>query len=106
VYQCARWNQDHAHQVAAGHASWDAFSARWRASGGLPPLTADAARRYVTPNMLCGPLGTPLPEALRRTIHRAWCAGLLIGVEAWLSGHPPPEPDGLWAGISHETGNR
>src|SRR5215467_10289740 len=57
VYQCARWNQDHAHQVAAGHASWDAFSARWRASGGLPPLTADAARRYVTPEMIRGPLG-------------------------------------------------
>jgi hypothetical protein len=99
VYQCARWNADHAHQVAAGRASWDAFSARWRASGGLPPLSADAARRYVTPEMVRGPLGTLLPEALRQTIHRAWCAGLLIGVEAWLSDDPPPDPAGLWAGV-------
>jgi len=106
VYQCARWNADHAHQVAAGRASWDAFSARWRAGGGLPPLSAEAARRYVTPEMVRGPLGSVLPEALRQTIYRAWCAGLLIGVEVWLSDDPPPDSAGLWAGVSPETGNR
>jgi hypothetical protein len=80
VYQCSRWNQDHAHQVAAGHAGCDAFSVRWRASGGLPPLSAEAARRYVTPEMIRGSLGTPLSEALRQTIYCAWCAGLLMAV--------------------------
>ncbi len=97
VYQCARWNQDHAHQVAAGHASWDAFSARWRASGGLAPLSVDAARRYVTPEMIRGPLGMLLPERLRVEIHRAWYVGQLFGVEAWLAEEgAPPHPDGLW----------
>jgi len=98
VYQCARWNQDHAHQVAAGHASWDAFSARWRASSGLAPLTVDATRRYVTPEMICGPLGMLLSERLRAEIHRAWCVGQLYGFEAWLAEvGGPPHPDGLWA---------
>ncbi len=97
VYQCARWNQDHMHQVAAGHASWDAFSARWRASSGLAPLAVDAARRYVTPDLIRGPMGSLLPERLRRTIYRAWLAGYLVGVVAWLSDDPPAEPGGLWA---------
>ncbi len=98
VYQCARWNQDHAHQVAAGQASWDAFSARWRASGGLAPLSIHAARRYVTPEMIRGPLGMLLPERLRMEIHRSWCVGQLVGVEAWLAEEDaPPHPDGLWA---------
>jgi hypothetical protein len=97
VYQCARWNADHAHQVAAGRASWDAFSARWRASTGLAPLTVEAARRYVTSEQIRGPLGTFLPEALRAAVHRAWSAGLLVGVAAWLADAPPPEPHGLWA---------
>jgi hypothetical protein len=98
VYQCARWNQDHAHQAAAGHASWDAFSARWRASSGLAPLSADAACRYVTPAMIRGPLGMLLPERLRQQIHRAWCGGHLFGVDAWLAEEgTPPHPDGLWA---------
>jgi len=96
VHQCATWNRDRAHQVAAGHASWDAFSARWRASSGLPPLSIEAVRRYVTPNLIRGPLGALLPEALRAAIHRAWSAGLLVGVSAWLADAPPPEPDGLW----------
>jgi len=97
VYQCATWNAGHAYQVADGHASWDAFSARWRASSGLPPLSTEAVRRHVTADMIRGPLGTLLPEALRAAIHRAWCAGLLVGVSAWLADVPPPEPDGLWA---------
>jgi len=98
VYRCARWNQDHAHQVAAGHANWGAFSARWRASSGLAPLSAEAARRYVTPEMIRGPLGMLLPERLRTEIHRAWCVGQLLGVEAWLAEEDaPPHPDGLWA---------
>ncbi len=98
VYRCARWNQDHAHQVAAGHASWDAFSARWRTSSGLAPLSVEAGRRYVTPEMIRGPLGMLLPEQQRAKIHRAWCVGQLVGVEAWLSDDGfPPHPDGLWA---------
>jgi len=96
VHQCARWNQDHAHQVAAGHASWDAFSARWRASSGLAPLSVEAARRYVTPDLIRGPMGSLLPESLRRTIYRAWLAGYLVGVVAWLSDDPSAEPGGLW----------
>jgi len=98
VYQCARWNEDRAHQVAAGQANWDAFSARWRAGQGLPPLSVEAARRYVTAEMIRGPVGALLPEALRAVVHRAWCAGLLVGVSAWLADTPPPEPHGLWAG--------
>jgi hypothetical protein len=86
VYQCARWNQDHAHQVAAGHAS-----------SGLAPLSVEAARRYVTPEMVRGPMGSLLPGWLRRSIHSAWLAGYLVGVVAWLSDDPPAEPDGLWA---------
>jgi len=102
VYQCARWNRDPAHQVAAGHTSWDAFSARWRASGGLAPLAVDAARRYVTPEMIRGPLGALLPERLCMEIHRAWCVGQLFGVEAWLAEEgAPPHPDGLWASHAH-----
>jgi hypothetical protein len=98
VYQCARWNQDHAHQMAAGHASWDVFSARWRASCGLAPLAEDAARRYVTLKMIRGPLGVILPERLRAQIHRAWCVGQLLGVEAWLAEQDaPPHPDGVGA---------
>jgi len=106
VYQCARWNQDHDHQVAAGHASWDAFSARWRAGSGLAPLTVEAARRYVTPDLIRGPMGSLLPERLRHAIHRAWLAGYLVGVVAWLSDDPPPDPDGLWtpAGSTPATG--
>jgi len=101
VRQCATWNADHAHQVAAGHASWDAFSARWRAGQGLPPLTSEAARRYVTPETIRGPVGTLLPAALRAAVHRAWCSGLRVGVAAWLADAPPPhEPHGLWAGTS------
>ncbi len=98
VHQCARWNADHAHQVASGHASWDAFSARWRASSGLAPLSIHAARRYVTPDMIRGPLGMLLPERLRVEIYRAWCVGQLFGVEAWLAEEAaPPHPNGLWA---------
>jgi len=96
VWQISRWNRDHDHQVMAGRASWTAFSARWRASSGLPPLSADAAWRYVTPEMVRGPLGTVLPDALRQVIYQAWCAGVLLGVEAWLSDNPPPDPQGLW----------
>jgi len=99
VYQCARWNHDHAHQVAAGHAIWDTFSARWRACSDLPPLSAEAARRYVTPDMIRGPMGALLPEGLRWAAHRAWCAGELLGVAAWLSDDPPADPDGLWASL-------
>jgi hypothetical protein len=110
--QAHRWNADRSHQVAAGkararrftlvhqraagNASWDAFSARWRAGQGIAPLSAEAARKYVTPGQICGPLGVPLSPALQATIHRAWCVGQLVGVLAWLCDDPPPDPDSLW----------
>jgi hypothetical protein len=97
VYQCQRWNTDPAHQSAAGHASYTAFSARWRAGQGLPPLTVEAVCRYVTPEHIRAELGILLPSRLQETIYRAWCAGVLLPVAAWLSDDPPPEPDGLWA---------
>jgi len=106
AHQCATWNADHSHQVSAGHASWDAFSARWRASTGLPPLSAEAVRRYVTPEQIRGPVGALLPAALRATIHRAWRAGLLVGVAAWLADDPPPDPAGLWVTAASGGGAR
>jgi hypothetical protein len=42
-------------------------------------------------------MGSLLPERLRDTIYRAWLAGHLVGVAAWLSDDPPDDPDGLWA---------
>jgi hypothetical protein len=111
--QCQGWNADHTHPVlagrgraqqftrayqqAAGHASWDAFSARWRALQGLGPLSAEAVRRYLTPDLIRGPLGLDLRPELQQTIYRAWCAGNLWHVTAWNRDDPPPDPDGLWA---------
>jgi hypothetical protein len=63
----------------------------------LAPLTVEAARRFVVPEQIWGPVGALLPERFQQLIYRAWCAGLLLGVEAWLSDDPPPEPGGLWA---------
>lgn len=110
--QCRGWNADAQHQVKAGQArarqftpasqqqagfaSWDAFSARWRASGGLCPLSAAAVRKYVTPEMIRHPFRPVSPER-QQEIYRAWCAGVVAGVVAWLAGEAPPDPDGLWA---------
>jgi hypothetical protein len=100
VHQVRQWNADHAHQVMAGHASFEAFSSRWRAGQGLAPLSAEAVRRYLNPEHIRSALGVVLPAALQETIYRAWCAGELVGVSAWLSADPPPEPDGLWATLA------
>lgn len=97
IRQCQEWNADHGHQVAAGLASFDAFSARWRAAQGMSPLFVEAVRRYVLPAMIRGPLGQPLSAEQQEEIWRAWCAGNLQAVEAWFSDDPPPDPDGLWA---------
>ncbi len=105
VWQVNRWNRDRDHQVMAGRASWTAFSARWRASSGLAPLSADAARRYVTPDMIRGPAGVPLPPELQRVVYRSWCMGRLEHVAAWLSDDPPPDPQGLWAGTGAGAGS-
>ncbi len=112
--RCRAWNADRAHQAkagqaraaqftrdyqtAAGNASWSAFSARWRAGQGIAPLSAEAVRRYVTPEMIRGPLGAELCDALRQQIYEAWCAGQLVGVLAWLSDEqdPPLPPGNLW----------
>jgi hypothetical protein len=115
--QCLGWNTDHDHQVLAGQAraqqftpeyqqaaafaSWAAFSARWRASQGLGPLSAEAVRKYLTPEQIRGPLGLPLRPDLQATIYRAWRAGELRHVAAWLGDDPPPDPDGLWAAPAH-----
>jgi hypothetical protein len=109
---CRQWNAEHAHQVATGkaraaqmtheeriafgHATFDAFSARFRAVQGLPPLSTTAAQRYLTPEHIRR-LGMLLPPPLAETIYRAWCTGQLLPVSAWLCDHPPPDPAGLWA---------
>ena len=84
--QCRTWNALRVHQVAAGraraaqmtqeerrafgHAAFSAFSARFRAVQGLPPLSAAAAQRYLTPHDVRR-LGLPLTPHLAETIHRA-----------------------------------
>ena len=116
--QCRTWNATRTHQVAAGkaraaqmtqdersafgHAAFDAFSARFRAVQGLPPLSAGAARRYLTPRDIRR-LGMPLASHLAETIHRAWCAGQLFPVSAWLSDEPPADPHGLWSDNAART---
>lgn len=101
--QCQEWNADSAHQLMAGkvraqaftreyqaaaaHAQQTQFSARWRAEQGLPPLSAAAVQRYLTPQLIRGPLGRALDADLQARIYRAWCAGYLYGVALWL--HQP-----------------
>jgi hypothetical protein len=118
VAQCQQWNADVAHQAmtgkaraahftsasqsAAGHARFAAFSARWRARQGLAPLLAEDVRRYVTPAVICSPLGITLPLALQQTIWQAWCSGRLLSVDASLSDDPSPDPTGLWAQLQPE----
>ncbi|SRR5579875_650992 len=80
--QVRRWNRDPVHQAMAGRASFDAFSARWRAQQGLATLSADAARRYVTPDMI-RLLGHEIDPQTRQTIYRGWCQGWLYGVPWW-----------------------
>lgn len=74
-----------AYQSAAAHAQQTQFSAQWRAEQGLPPLSAEAVRRYLTPQLIRGPLGRPLDAVLQARIYRAWCAGYLYGVPLWLN---------------------
>src|SRR5579859_2172168 len=81
--QCRGWNADPAHQQMAGMASWSAFSARWRAAGGLCPLSAAAVRKYVTPDLIRHPF-RPLSPELQQDIYRAWCAGMCAHVADWL----------------------
>lgn len=117
--QCHIWNANRTHQIAAGkaraarftpehqsaagHASFDAFSARWRAHQGLAPLVAEHVRQYVTPEIIGTTLGYRLALALQQTIWQAWCAGRLANVDAWLSDDPPPDPDGLWVDTRSST---
>jgi hypothetical protein len=112
--RCRQWNAEHAHQVAAGkaraaqmsreeciafgYAAFDAFSARFRALQGLPPLSASAAIRYLTPEHIRR-LGMPLAATLAESIYQAWCVGQFFPVSAWLDDTPPPDPTGLWAAI-------
>jgi hypothetical protein len=94
------WNADVIHQHLAGKARAARFThesqaqaargrndqqeAVFRAQQGLPPLRVEAVRRHVTPDLICDPLGRPLPAELRRRIYRAWCAGCLFGVLRWV----------------------
>ena len=109
--RCQGWNADRTHQVlagkaraqqfttayqqAAGHAAWDAFSARWRALQDLAPLSAQAGRKYLTPDLICGSLGLELQPALQQSIYQARCAAYLRHVTAWQSNDPPPDPNSL-----------
>jgi hypothetical protein len=116
--QCRMWNADSSHQrkagqaraaqmtheerVEAGNASFLAFMVRFRAQVGQAPLPVDgveqAVAKYLAPSDIHA-FGRPLHPQLAETIYRAWCAGHLLNVEAWLSDEhdPPPEPGGLWA---------
>ena len=116
--QCRKWNATRTHQVAAGkaraaqmtqdersafgHAAFSAFSARFRAVQGLPPLSAAAAQRYLTPRDIRR-LGMPLAPPLAETIYCAWCSGQLFSVSAWLSDDPPADSHGLWADEAART---
>ena len=98
--QCNGWNSDpdhqrvagqararqfsHEHQVEAGHHAFSAYSARWRAGQGLPPLSVEAVVRYVTIEDIRGPLGQELPAVVRAEIYQAWCDGHRVSVAAWL----------------------
>jgi hypothetical protein len=98
--RCRVWNADRAHQVAAGQArarafthayqsaaglaSYAAFSARFRADHGSPPLNGDWVRRYVEPDQIRGPLGAALPLPLQEIIHAGWSAGIAYGIHYWL----------------------
>lgn len=99
--RCRRWNRGAAHQrtagqsraqaftpdhqTRAGHASWDASSARWRAMQGLCPLSAHAARRYVRPADIRAASGLAIPPGLAVVIWSAWGSGVVAGVDAWLA---------------------
>ncbi|GEM_PF-6218757 len=99
--RCRQWNADHQHQVEAGKARAQQFThesqsraafarneqlfARFRAEQGLPPLSAEAVQKYVTPAMIRSICGLPIPSELQQQIHRAWCAGCPYGVAKWLN---------------------
>jgi hypothetical protein len=72
------------YQSAAGLASFAAFSARFRADHGSPPLNGEWVRRYVAPDQIRGPLGAALPAPLQRIIFAGWCAGIPYGITYWL----------------------
>jgi hypothetical protein len=57
-------------------------------------------RCYLLPEHIRSAVGVVLPVALQETVYRAWCAGELLGVSAWLSDDPPPASDGLWAMVA------
>ena len=100
--QCPEWNADHQHQVlagqaraqqftpdyqaAAGHASFDAFSARWRAQQGLCPLSVNHLLLYVAPSDICGPLGQWLSPHVQEAVYAAWAAGDPRSVDMLLHG--------------------
>lgn len=98
--RCRAWNADrahqraagqaraatgftHEHQEAAGHCSFAAFSARYRASQGLRPLSGEWVRRYVTPDMIRLVARALSPEIQQR-VWDAWVGGDPRGVVALL----------------------
>ena len=64
-----RYNRDTLHQRRAGIASWEAYSARWRARQGLP-LLSPLHVQYLTPQDFCSGTGRPLPPAEQRRLFR------------------------------------
>src|SRR5215467_864883 len=76
------WNADTEHQSMAGVARWTAFSARWRASQGLP-LLHPLDVQYLTPHDFCNGLGCPLSPVAQRRLFRAYVqAAVATVVEA------------------------
>ncbi len=77
-----QWNANTMHQRLAGVASWVAFSARWRAHGGLP-LLHPMDVQYLTPADFCNGQGRPLPPEVQRRRFREYVeAAIGCGVAA------------------------
>jgi hypothetical protein len=99
------YNADQAHQRMAGLASWQTFSARWRARQGLP-LLSPLHVQYLTPQDFCSGTGRPLPPAEQRRLFRHYIC-LALGQPSPLVGsahrdagaEEPPTPwaqEALW----------
>ncbi len=80
----SHFNTERVHQQRAGLASWEAFSARWRAHQGLP-LLSPLHVQYLTPQDFCNGLGHQLPPAEQRRWFRHYIC-LALGVPSPLVG--------------------
>lgn len=99
--QCREWNASRSHQVKAGkgravaftreyqsragHCSFSAFSARFRAQQGLSPLVRSDAQ-YVRLSDIRGCLGEVVPASFGVLILRSWAMGHLLPVSQFWHG--------------------